>query len=272
MSEFEDTTSILEEEVDSGRLELHLKRRVDHAGTSAMMITASFFTSSQTVIYKSSLVLACGNTSTPSISPLSVPPLMELPLGNSDDLALSHKNLNCEEFEVIALCAKLKKVTEEHKVVVSQINEGNEDATAALKRNQEEASVGFKKNTLQILSNVTIKLKSNILLHTQVVIGPFDVRKVDFDIFVEVEMDQLGFDVLYPSRAALEEFLFKWKNLERFYLERSLELTIVPIDDNTTDTHAANNVDVVEEEEKGEVGRDEDKGREKEVPDDQTKI
>ncbi|KAK5846258.1 hypothetical protein PVK06_002541 [Gossypium arboreum] len=318
-----------EDDSNSGRLEIHHKRRANHAETSAMMITASFSTSSQTTVRESSPILACGNSPPPSICPLSVPPLIELPLGNRSDLALSHKNLNREELqdimgkwrasmfnsslqvlfieayvisvgleerigrikaiqrklevnlkevgaeqvnydklvsEVTVLYAEWKKVSKEHKVVVSQTNEDHEDETTVLKRKQEEAFEGFKKNTLNMLSAITVKLKSNILLHTQVIVRLFDVRKVDFDALVEVEMDQLGFDVHYPSRAVLDEFLSKWKNSERFYLEGSLEPTIFPIDDDTIDTPAANNVDVVKEEGRGEVGREEDEGREKEVP------
>lgn len=90
-----------EDDSNSGRLEIHHKRRANHAGTSAMITTASFSASSQTTVHESSPILACGNSPPPSICPLSVPPLMELPLGNSSDLALSHKNLNRDELQDI---------------------------------------------------------------------------------------------------------------------------------------------------------------------------
>lgn len=124
--------------------------------------------------------------------------------------------------EVTTLRVELARFTKEHKVVVSRISADHEGVMAMLKRKQEEAFEGFKKNTLKILSNITLEYKSNVLLHIQVAAGPFDVHKVGFDALYEVEMYQLSFDVRYPSRAAWEKFLSKWKNTEDFYLEGSL--------------------------------------------------
>ncbi|KAK5835680.1 hypothetical protein PVK06_011374 [Gossypium arboreum] len=90
-----------------------------------------------------------------------------------------------------------------------------------LKCKQEEAFEGFKKNILRMLSDVTVKLKSNILLHTQVVVGPFDAHKVDFDAFS--------------------------KNSRDFYLEESpSEPTIVSIGDYTTTDPTVENAGVAE--------------------------
>ncbi|KAK5812608.1 hypothetical protein PVK06_028044 [Gossypium arboreum] len=49
-----------------------------------------------------------------------------------------------------------------------------------------------------VLSSIS-KLKINILLHAEVVAGPFDVCKMDFDALEEVDISSLGFDVLCPS-------------------------------------------------------------------------
>ncbi|KAH1121751.1 hypothetical protein J1N35_004911 [Gossypium stocksii] len=271
------------DDTDSGRLELSCKRKADHVGTSTMMITASPFTSSQTAACKSSHVPACGNSPPISVSPLSVPPPIEPPLGNrglkerisrtkaiqkelevnlkvfkeqwqgmrsenevlykqNEELArrLGAKGVKNDELasEVVTLHAELKEVNEEYKVVVSRINTDYEDATATLKCNQEESFKGFKKNTLKMLSDVTVKLKYNILLLIKVAVGPFDVRMVDFDALIE----------------------------------GSLKLTIISVGDDTANTLTANNFDVVEEEERGEVGWEEDEGREDEVPGDQFEI
>ncbi|PPR94068.1 hypothetical protein GOBAR_AA26600 [Gossypium barbadense] len=56
-----------------------------------------------------------------------------------------------------------------------------------------------------------------------------------------------------------------------FYLEGSLDPTIVPIGDDTADTPTANNIDVAEGNEGGDIGGEECEGRENEVIDDQTK-
>lgn len=96
-----------------------------------------------------------------------------------------------------------------------------------------------------MLSNVITELKSNILLHTQIAIGPFDARKVDFDALSEVEMEQLGFDIRFPLGAAWDEFKTKWKNLRDFYLEESpSEPPVVPAGDYTISNPAVKNVEV----------------------------
>ncbi|PPE02252.1 hypothetical protein GOBAR_DD00711 [Gossypium barbadense] len=49
--------------------------------------------------------------------------------------------------------------------------------------------------TLENLSNLAQVLKSNILLHAQVVDDPFDAYKVDLDALCDVDMNQLSFDL-----------------------------------------------------------------------------
>ncbi|KAH1121784.1 hypothetical protein J1N35_004944 [Gossypium stocksii] len=74
------------------------------------------------------------------------------------------------------------------------------------------------------------ELKSNILLHAQVIGGPFDARKVNFDSLSHLTGAQLGFDIHFPSRLAWEEFVEEWKNLNRFFLANSpVETSVAPI-------------------------------------------
>lgn len=122
---------------------------------------------------------------------------------------------------------------------------------ASLKQKHEEAFENFKE-TLETLSSLTSELTSNILLHTQVVAGPFDARKVDFDALYEINMDQLGFDARFPSGAAWDGFASKWKKY--FYLDEGpSESVVVPTNDNAT-IAAIENIEVVEGE--GEIARD----------------
>ncbi|KAK5825685.1 hypothetical protein PVK06_020543 [Gossypium arboreum] len=104
----------------------------------------------------------------------------EVPYKQNEELAwrLRAKLMKNDELsiKVRTLHAELKKVTKEHKMDISRINADYENAMATLKCNQEEAFEGFKKNILKMLSNVTVELKSNIFLYTQVVIGPFYVH------------------------------------------------------------------------------------------------
>ncbi|PPR96879.1 hypothetical protein GOBAR_AA23794 [Gossypium barbadense] len=89
-----------EEDTDSGRLELHRKRRADHARTFAMMIIASPSLSLQIAAYESSLVHAVVILHLLTFL-LLVCLLLELLLGKNSELASSHKNLNHEEFQDI---------------------------------------------------------------------------------------------------------------------------------------------------------------------------
>ncbi|KAH1063978.1 hypothetical protein J1N35_028965 [Gossypium stocksii] len=58
------------------------------------------------------------------------------------------------------------------------------------------AEVELKKVTN--ISGSLPRLKENLLLHTQVVCGPFAVRKVDFDVLAGVNVSSLGFDAFNP--------------------------------------------------------------------------
>ncbi|PPR99860.1 hypothetical protein GOBAR_AA20807 [Gossypium barbadense] len=80
--------------------------------------------------------------------------------------------------DIAALDAELIRVVEKHKAVVNHITAEHKAATAELKRKQEEAFEGFKKNTLGMLSDVTPELKSNILLHAQVIARPFEFTRL----------------------------------------------------------------------------------------------
>lgn len=59
----------------------------------------------------------------------------------------------------------------------------------------------------------------NILLHAQIAGDPFDARKVDFYALNGVDMNELGFEALFPSRNVLNSFVSTQKNSPDFYLE-----------------------------------------------------
>lgn len=67
---------------------------------------------------------------------------------------------------------------------------------------QEKALTAFKQQTSQNILGSLQKFKKNLLLHTQVTCSPFDIRKVDFDAPMDVDIKCLGFDVFNPSRSA----------------------------------------------------------------------
>ncbi|KAK5785869.1 hypothetical protein PVK06_040490 [Gossypium arboreum] len=147
-----------------------------------------------------------------------------------------------------ALETKLRRTTKEHKATVNQIFTKHEAMMARLKQKQVEALQKFKKETLETLSNLAVELKLNILLHTQVMVGLSDARRVDFNPLYEVDMNKLCFDVRLPLGATWDEFASKWKNLKDFYPnEGSAKLNIVPTDNNNnTIVVPAKNIKVVE--------------------------
>ncbi|PPS19468.1 hypothetical protein GOBAR_AA01109 [Gossypium barbadense] len=75
-----------------------------------------------------------------------------------------------------------------HELYLKMIEENEElyraEKTKALKE--------FKSETLENLSNLAQELKSNILLRTQVVGGPFNTCKVDLDVLFDVDMSKLA--------------------------------------------------------------------------------
>ncbi|KAK5835758.1 hypothetical protein PVK06_011462 [Gossypium arboreum] len=91
-----------------------------------------------------------------------------------------------------------------------------------------------KKTTENVLSSIS-KLKMNILLHAQLVAGPFDVYKVDLDTLEEVDMSLWGFDVLCPSSAAWDSFVSTCRGYLDFYIKED------PFTDNSVVPSAANN-------------------------------
>ncbi|KAK5812704.1 hypothetical protein PVK06_028142 [Gossypium arboreum] len=70
-------------------------------------------------------------------------------------------------------------------------------------------------------------------MHVQVVGGPFDALRVDLDAFCDVDMNQLGVNVYFPSEAAWDAFTSKRRNSKDFYLDEDLaETNTAPVDKN----------------------------------------
>ncbi|KAK5846378.1 hypothetical protein PVK06_002664 [Gossypium arboreum] len=108
--------------------------------------------------------------------------------------------------------AEFDRVTAEHVAVLDRIIKECRSKMARMNEKQSEALDKFKKETSQNVCNSSSRLKMNILFHTQVACGPFNARKVDFGALYDVDMDKLGFDVCFPSSAALDVFLEKWRS------------------------------------------------------------
>ncbi|PPS12938.1 hypothetical protein GOBAR_AA07706 [Gossypium barbadense] len=222
------------EDTNSGRLELRRKKRADHVGTSIMMIIASHSTSSQIAAYKSSPIPARGNSPPPSISPLSVP-LVELPLGNSGELTLSHKNLNLEKLQdIVGKWQTLMYGIEQRKLYIGM-------------RSEDEVLYKQNEGPARRLRDVQVK---NDELASEVAALHVELKEVNEEYKV----------VVNRINADHEDAM------------GSLESTIISVGDDTANTLTTNNVNVVEKEERDEVRGEEGEGREDEVPDDQIEI
>ncbi|PPR94419.1 hypothetical protein GOBAR_AA26250 [Gossypium barbadense] len=127
-----------------------------------MMITTSPSASSQTETRDSSHVLALGNSLLPSVSPVSVPPPIELPLWNISELAPSHKNLNHEELQDI-MGNWLNSSFQAFLAEASMIRLGIEKRIGRIEATQKELEVNLKVTTLHVeLKKVTKEHKVDI--------------------------------------------------------------------------------------------------------------
>ncbi|KAH1091259.1 hypothetical protein J1N35_018516 [Gossypium stocksii] len=99
-----------------------------------------------------------------------------------------------------------------------------------LKKNHEETLVKYKADTIQNFQDYQPDFKSNLLLHTQVIGGPFDASRVNLDALSPLTGAYLDFDICFPSEATWEEFVQEWNNFSRLYLaDTTAETSFSPI-------------------------------------------
>ncbi|KAK5803028.1 hypothetical protein PVK06_030668 [Gossypium arboreum] len=83
-----------------------------------------------------------------------------------------------------------------------------------LQKESHEALKKYKEDTVATMRDYLPKLRSNLMLHTEIVVKPFDVRQVYFNCMRKLTTIDLGFDVLYPSGKEWEEFNRNRKSLK----------------------------------------------------------
>lgn len=64
---------------------------------------------------------------------------------------------------------------------MKSMEEGHKLAMTNLAKSHDDALEKYKIDTMQSFQNYLPDLKSNFLLHAQIVGGPFDARRVNFD-------------------------------------------------------------------------------------------
>ncbi|PPR98687.1 hypothetical protein GOBAR_AA21975 [Gossypium barbadense] len=103
------------------------------------------------------------------------------------------------------------KVIVRHFIEIERIiKECKEQLDTTLLKQGEVLAASKQQTSQNILSSLQ-RFKENLLLHTQVLCGPFDVRKVDFDTFTNMDVNNLGFDTFNPSRLAWDSLVAAWK-------------------------------------------------------------
>ncbi|KAH1128839.1 hypothetical protein J1N35_000217 [Gossypium stocksii] len=117
------------------------------------------------------------------------------------DVEELHWKISGEQTDKSVLEVALKSMDKEHKVIMTN-----------LVKIHKEALEKYKMDTMQSFQDYLPDLKFKFLLHAQVVDGPFDACRVNFDTMSKLTGAQLDFDVQFPSRAAWETFVEKWKN------------------------------------------------------------
>ncbi|PPS12659.1 hypothetical protein GOBAR_AA07987 [Gossypium barbadense] len=126
----------------------------------------------------------------------------------------------------------VEKMIGEHNATVNRIVEKHKATMLRSEQKQIEALEEFKRETLKNLSNIAQELKSNILLHAQVVGSPFNMCRVDLNALYDVDMNQIGSDVHFLSRATCDEIASKWRNSKDFFLDEFLCETNDALADN----------------------------------------
>ncbi|KAH1063705.1 hypothetical protein J1N35_028692 [Gossypium stocksii] len=133
------------------------------------------------------------------------PPLPSQPIEHTFSVMVQHG----------ALKGSMNFVTTGGKATMKDMDEQHKLAMANLAKSHEEDLEKCKVNTMQSFQDYLPYLKSNFLLHAQMVGGLFDARKVNFDALSHLTNTQLDFDIRFSFGATWEEFVENWKNSSR---------------------------------------------------------
>ncbi|KAH1031700.1 hypothetical protein J1N35_043874 [Gossypium stocksii] len=172
-----------------------------------------------------------------------LPPVEEFVAKDDSELPSAHRVREAE----------LKRVVEDVKVIRDCIIIEHKDIMARSGKKHAEDLEGLKKSSMETMLSFLAKVKSNILLHTQVATSSFDARRIDFDALYKMEMDNLGYDVHCLSGTAWKEYAAKWRGLMDFYLEGGLSKTSVVVTSNIATEFVVENTKAIEERGRGDV-------------------
>lgn len=139
-----------------------------------------------------------------------------------------------------ALQAKLDELKEEQTVETNKIIQECQYQVDGMNMEYLQAFEDFKKKTTENDLSYISKLKMNILLHTQVVVGPFDVHEMDLGAPKGVDRSFLGFDVSSSLSVVWESFVSTWRSSPDFYIKKDpiANEDVVPSIANNNVTHS----------------------------------
>lgn len=89
------------------------------------------------------------------------------------------------------------------------------------------------------------ELKSNILLHSQVVGVPFDAQRVNLDALSHFTAAKLFFNICFLSSPTWKEFAKVWKNSSRLFVaDEPIKASVSPVVDSEKGESEDTRVDV----------------------------
>ncbi|KAK5818589.1 hypothetical protein PVK06_023532 [Gossypium arboreum] len=109
------------------------------------------------------------------------------------------KELDGLKIEKSVLGEKVKKIEASRKTKIERVEKRHNVEMENFKKNQQVTLEKYEVEMVKNLQDYLPKLKSNIILHAQVVADPFDVLHVNFNSLSSAIDVDLGFDIFSLS-------------------------------------------------------------------------
>lgn len=94
-----------------------------------------------------------------------------------------------------------------------------------IQKKNEEALAKYKENTQQGIQDFLPGLRANLVLHTQVTAGPFDLSQVNFDCLYQFTNTDLNFNIYNSSRANWEEFWKECRGFQKLFYNQNMNVS-----------------------------------------------
>lgn len=88
-------------------------------------------------------------------------------------------------------------------------------------QSNEEAFRKYQENTTRNLTKALLELRPNLVLHTQMVVGPLTLSQFDFNFFHDIFIEYLSFNGYHPQGKDWEDFQMKQKQTVCFFFHNT---------------------------------------------------